>query len=104
MNTNYYTTALLFALTLTGCQSNDLETPKLSKADIIGESLKFLSAEDYLTQLTPAGTEKTRSWNPNKDKDHIKIDKGDDTKNEPIKIFSTKIGRPKYRFDHVFVF
>lgn len=104
MKTNYYTTALLFALTLTGCQSNDLETPQLSKADIIGESLKFLSAEDHLAQLTPAGTEKMRSWNPNTDKDHITIDKGDDTKNEPIKIFSTVIGRPKYGCHHGFGF
>ena len=102
MKTNYYTTALLFALTLTGCQSNDLETPQLSKADIIGESLKFLSAEDHLAQLTPAGTEKMRSWNPNTDKDHIKIDKGDDTKSEPITIFGFTIGRPKYRCEKGF--
>lgn len=96
MKTSYYTTALLFALTLTGCQSNDLETPQLSKADIIGESLKFLSSEDYLAQLTSTETEKTRSRTPNKDKDYITIDKGDDTKKEPITVSFT-IARPKYR-------
>lgn len=66
MKTTYYTTALLFALTLTGCQSNDLETPQLSKADIIGESLKFLSSEDYLAQLTSTKTEKHAHEPPTK--------------------------------------
>lgn len=96
MKTHFYVKVLLFIFILTSCQSNDLDFPNLSKADLIGEKLKFVSLEERLAEFPSLRMAKKQFRDPDRDKNHMTISKGEEVKNEEIKVFTTVIGRPKY--------